>query len=102
MIKTLSKSLAGLLFLTALLLGCQNLDVQNQNQPDEARALATPSDIESLIQGSFLQWYDALQSSQPNMSMGVMSDAYTCSWGNFGMSFLSQEPRVEFTNESRF
>ncbi|MCG8603511.1 hypothetical protein MJD09_00725 [bacterium] len=102
MTKILSRSLGVMLVITAMILGCQNLDVQNQNQPDEARALSTPSDIESLIQGSFLQWFDALQSSQPNMSLGVMSDAYTCSWGNFGMSFLSQEPRVEFTNESSF
>ncbi|MCG8606214.1 hypothetical protein MJD09_14665 [bacterium] len=100
--KIITMSLVAALTLALLVLGCQNLDVQNLNQPDEARALATPSDIESLIKGSFLQWYDTIQSSTPNMSLGVMSDAYTCSWGNFGMGFLSQEPRVEFTNSSTF
>ena len=100
--KVLSMSLAALLMLAALFVGCQNLDVQNQNNPDEARALATPGDIESLIKGSFLGFFDASWSSEPSMGLAVISDAYTCGWGNFGMGYLSQEPRVEFTNESSF
>ena len=56
--KVLSMSLAALLMLAVLFVGCQNLDVQNQNNPDEARALSTPGDIESLIKGSFLGFFD--------------------------------------------
>ena len=100
--KILSKSPAAIAVLVALLFGCQNLDVQNENNPDEARALATPSDIESLIQGSFLSWYDAVQSSVPSMTLGVLSDTYTCSWCNFGMQPLSNEPRTEYVNETSY
>ena len=100
--KVLSMSLAAALMLAALFIGCQNLDVQNQNQPDEARALATPSDIESLIKSSFLGWFDGHMDAEPSMGLAVMSDAYTCGWGNFGMSVLSQEPRTEFTNTSSY
>ncbi len=98
--KLLKSSLAVLLIVAAALLGCQNMDVDNLNQPDEARALATPSDIESLIQGSFLGWHDGICNGTPNMSLAVMSDTYTCSWGNYSMAALSEEPRTEFQNKT--
>ncbi len=84
--KIISNSLNILLVAAIGLFGCQDLDVINTNQPDEARALATPSDIESLIAGSFLSWHDAIEDGDPAMGLAVMSDAYTCSWGNYGMS----------------
>jgi hypothetical protein len=96
--KLISNSLVALVTAAVLLLGCQNLDVENLNAPDEARALATPSDIESLIAGSFLTWFDGIQSSTPNMSLAMPSDTYTCGWGNFGMGVMSEEPRKEFEN----
>ncbi|MFQ5639081.1 MAG: hypothetical protein ACE5IR_13950 [bacterium] len=96
--KIISNSLVALLMIAMLILGCQDLDVTNLNQPDEARALATPSDIEALISGSFLSWFDGIQSSTPNMSLAMPADTYTCGWGNFGMGRLSEEPRVEFPN----
>ncbi|MCH8125279.1 hypothetical protein IIC38_04885 [candidate division KSB1 bacterium] len=98
--KLISSSMIALLTVTVLLSSCQSLDVVNQNNPDEARALATPSDIESLIAGSFLSWFDAIQSSTPNMSLAMPADVYTCGWGNFGMGVMSEEPRIEFNNTS--
>ncbi len=80
--------------------GCLDFDVENKNAPDEARALATPSDVESLIKGSFLQYFEAIESGTPNMTMATMSDAFTCSWGNYGMGLLSSEPRVEYVNNT--
>lgn len=91
-------SLAAMLAVAVLFLGCQELDVDNLNQPDEARALATPSDIEALVQGSFLTWFQSIQGATPSMSLAMPSDTYTCGWGNFGMSPLSDEPRPEFIN----
>ena len=88
--KLISSSMIALLTVTVLLSSCQSLDVVNQNNPDEARALATPSDIESLIAGSFLSWFDAIQSSTPNMSLAMPADVYTCGWGNFGMGVMSE------------
>ena len=100
--RILVKGLAATIMLFVLVVGCQNLNVQNQNQPDEARALATPGDIESLVKGSFLTWWDGVQDAVPSMGLGVMSDAYSCGWGNFSMGYLAQEPRVEFDNTSSF
>ena len=48
--KLITNSLAVVMIVAAAFYGCQDLDVQNTNNPDEARALATPGDIESLIQ----------------------------------------------------
>ena len=100
--KTVSSSQALPFMALVVFSGCMNLDVVNQNDPDEVRALATPSDIESLIEDSFLSWFLALQRSDINMDLGVMSDTYTCSWGSFGMNYLSQEPRVEYDNRTTF
>ena len=47
----------GLTVIVFAVSGCLDFDVENKNAPDEARALATPSDVESLIKGSFLQYY---------------------------------------------
>lgn len=90
----------GLTVIVFAVSGCLDFDVENKNAPDEARALATPSDVESLIKGSFLQYYDAIESGTPNMTMATMSDAFTCSWGNYGMGLLSSEPRVEYVNNT--
>lgn len=98
--KLIFSSLSVMLAAAMLLSSCQSLDVVNENNPDEARALATPSDIESLIAGSFLSWFDGIQSSTPNMSLAMPADVYTCGWGNFGMGVMSEEPRKEFDNTS--
>jgi len=98
--KLISHSLGVPFMVVTVFLGCQDLDVVNQNQPDEQRALASPGDLESLIKGSFLSWFDAIQSSTPNMSLAMPSDTYTCGWGNFGMGSLSTEPREVLINTS--
>ena len=66
--KLISHSLGIPFIVVTIFLGCQDMDIVNQNQPDEQRALASPGDLESLIKGSFLSWFDAIQSSTPNMS----------------------------------
>ncbi len=96
--KLILTTLTALLMFAVWFVGCQSLDVQNFNDPDESRALATPSDIEALISGSFLSWFDGIQSSTPNMSLAMPADVYTCGWGNFGMGELSEEPRQILTN----
>ncbi len=98
--KRLSFSLVAMLGLAMAFFSCQDLDTENLNSPDESRALATGSDIESLVGGSFLSWFQAISSSTPNMSLAMASDTYTCGWGNFSMWRMDQEPRQEFGNTS--
>jgi hypothetical protein len=40
--------------------GCLELDVTNKNQPDRARALAEPGDLEALVAGTFGAYFDAM------------------------------------------
>jgi hypothetical protein len=88
------------MFLVAalLMLSCQDLEVTNQNAPDEERSLATPENVEALISGSFLSWWAATHYSAPSQALVTTADALTCSWGNFGMQDMSSEPRAAFRN----
>jgi hypothetical protein len=92
------------LILPALLLfgaaGCVDLDVQNPNQPEAERALATAGDVESLIAGTFLQWWNAEWS--PNglgPMLSVQSFQHSAFPANFGMTEYSAFPRARINND---
>ena len=38
---------------------CADLEITNFNDPDAARSLSTPGDVQSLIGGSFNNWFYA-------------------------------------------
>jgi len=86
--------IAGLVGLTA----CQDLDVENPNAPDRSRALATAGDVESLIGGAYLNYFNVSQGWQPGPALSVASDEHTSSWGNFGMKQFGNEPRLAIDN----
>ncbi|MCI0693396.1 hypothetical protein L0337_15500 [candidate division KSB1 bacterium] len=87
-----------LLVVALSILSCQDLEVTNQNAPDEERSLATPENVEALVSGSFLSWWAALHYSAPSSALITTADALSCSWGNWGMQDLSSEPRAAFRN----
>ncbi|HEY4955054.1 MAG TPA: hypothetical protein VII02_09225 [Gemmatimonadaceae bacterium] len=95
---------AGLLFSV----GCNNLDVTNPNNPDVARALASPADVKSLAQSTVRSWYMTTVSAGPDdggdlapyMFGAVTSDVLTGNFGNFGMRFNNLEPRIPYGNSS--
>ncbi|MFN2603935.1 MAG: hypothetical protein ABR582_14430 [Gemmatimonadaceae bacterium] len=95
---------AALLFLG----GCNNLDVTNPNNPDVARALASPSDVRSLAQSTLRSWYMTTVSAGPDDNGdlapyhfgSVTSDVTTGNFGNFGMRFNNLEPRIPYANSS--
>lgn len=80
---------------------CADLDVVNQNDPDASRALATPGDVESLIAGSYRQWFD-VQSSYNSTTMILSNVAFQHSAypANFGMVEYSKFPRIPIVNSS--
>jgi hypothetical protein len=88
--------------------GCNDLNVTNPNNPDVARALATPGDVISLAQSSVRSWYmttvsagpDDLGDVTPYHFGAVTSDVSTANFGNFGMRFNNLEPRVNYVNSS--
>ncbi|SHK90289.1 RagB/SusD family nutrient uptake outer membrane protein [Rhodothermus profundi] len=89
--------------LTAFLWGCADLSVQNLNEPDAERVLATPEDVKNILAGGFLTWWQANQ-GYPGMGPALitMADQTTSSWGNFSMKDLSSEPRVALNNNSTY
>ena len=72
--------------------GC-DLQVNNPNEPDRARALASPDDVESLIASSYQQvWAMGHYWNNANFS-STMSSRHTATWGNNGQNDLGREPR---------
>jgi len=78
--------------------GCADLDVSNTNAPDQARALASPEDVESLIKSTFLSFWQGIHVTGGSFNPGVMADANTSSWGNYGMREMASEPRAAVNN----
>lgn len=97
---------AAVLFTSA----CNNLDVTNPNDPDIARALASPEDVKSLAQSTVRSWYmtsvaggpEDGQNGEPNPQVFgcVTADVCTMNYGNFGARFNNLEPRVAYVNSS--
>jgi hypothetical protein len=88
---------AALLLLGAA--GCMDLDVTNPNAADRARALALPGDVEALIAGSFVQWWNAEQTTNalgPLLSVqSFQHSTFACC---FGMFYYSVHPRLPVAN----
>lgn len=93
--KTLAAS-ALLLFGAA---ACGDLQVDNINDPDADRALATAGDVESLIGGSWSNWW-SMNASYNGMGPGLSTMAFQHSAypANFGMVNFSTIPRTSVTN----
>lgn len=89
-------SVAALLVASA----CNNLDVTNPNNPDVARALASPDDVKNISISTMNSWYSTSTYVEPYISMCVTADACSGNFGNFGMRFNNLEPRIPYGNNS--
>jgi hypothetical protein len=80
--------------------GCVDLEVQNPNAPEAERALATAGDVESLIAGTYLQWYNA-EFSRDDLGpmLSVQSFQHSAFPANFGMTEYSAFPRARINND---
>ena len=63
--------------------GCADLDVANENAPDQKRALAKPADVESLIRSTFLTFWQGTHLSGNSWFIATQGDFNSCSWGNW-------------------
>lgn len=77
--------------------GCTDLEVKNPNDPDRGGALANPSDVESLVSGSFNSWYSATHTYYV-LPLSSMSFQHSAPWANFGMHNYSLFPRASLIN----
>lgn len=82
-----------------MIVSCEDLVVENLNDPDFAMATSNPSDLKGIAGGLINQWFQRTHEYDgPALGLWVMADAGTCSWGNGGMRVLSNEPRLMFDN----
>ena len=88
------------IFSTVLTTGCEDLDTENLNNPTTAQVLAQGDDLIGVLAGGYLSWWQANHQSRPALTLGVAADAVSCSWGNFGMQRMSEEPRDPYNNSS--
>jgi len=96
-IKTIALLIGGIF----LLAGCTDLQVDNPNNPDTERALASAADVEALVGSQYQQWWN-VEKNYPAMTLAVMGNSKTSSWGNFGMFDLGAVPRQAFQNDPSY
>lgn len=86
---------------SGMLFGCKKMDVSNENNPDLAKVLSTGADVEGVASGLFNTVFTGEHSASGVEAMlAVAADHVTCSWGNFGMRDMSNEPRDNAWNNS--
>lgn len=87
-----------------LLMGaCADLEVDNMNEPDRTRALATAGDLEALGAGAYrTNFFAAHSSSGPALALALAADEYTSNAANFaGLDFYG-EPRQPVNNTTTY
>ena len=99
--KTIKQLILPTLTLFLAFTGCKNdIDaVENLNNPDRTQVLANGSDLIGIISGGYVIWW---QGNNRDLipALAVAGDHATCSWGNWGMRVLSNEPRNPIQNTS--
>ena len=96
-----SQKVLGVTAFVVAMSGCQDLAVDNDNEPDRVRAITNPSDVEALIFGAWPTFMSRThQSSSSVNSMPTIADEGTATYANNASLELSSEPRIPFNNNS--
>lgn len=82
--------------------GCQDLTVENENNPNRELALAEPGDVENLVANTFTDYWSANQWSARSMPWSTIADEISSSWANWGMRDMSSEPRIAWNNDPAY
>lgn len=81
---------------------CQDLSVENPNNPDRTKALASPQDVEKLASDTFTDYWASMQWSSRSMPWSTIADEISSSWANWGMRDMSSEPRIAWNNDPAY
>ena len=85
--------------LALVLAGCQDLDVENPNEPDRARATQQPTAAESFVASSFRTfWPVAGHDDYPSWALSTAAREITSGFADFGQLEVSAEPRSAWNN----
>ena len=72
--------------------GCTgDLDVENPNAPDAARAFSDPATIAAVAGGTIRTWLVTRQDYNSGLLLSAMADGYTASWNNWNMRYYTSE-----------
>ena len=77
---------------------CEDLNVENLNNPDTERVLGSAEDARNVLEGSFLTYWQSFKQTNIHITSLVAADQFSCSWGNFNMRWSSAEPRIPWDN----
>jgi hypothetical protein len=93
------KSVFTFIMALTILTSCSDLSVENLNNPDTERALNSESDLVTLAEGLYYEWYTSMNTwAGFGIGTAVLADAASSSWGNFGMREFGTEPRPAINN----
>jgi hypothetical protein len=91
----------GLFLLTT---GCQELEIENPNNPNQEDVLKNAGSLKNLAGSVFQNWYlyNVGLDQTPAFMLGTAADATSSSWGNFAMRDMSYEPRKAWNNNPSY
>jgi len=87
-------------FVSLFPLSCVELEVENLNSPDVKRVISTPDDLEGVVRGAFVQYYNGLYSvsTSPNIHLDGLADCMTTTNAFSRFWDFTNEPRVRINN----
>lgn len=102
--KNIKKILGFVVALSVLgmMAGCEELEVENLNNPNIADVLSSPSDARNVAESSFLSYWQSIKAYNIGMTAQVAADQTTVSWGNFAWRDNSEEPRTPWNNSPSY
>jgi hypothetical protein len=90
--------------LITLAAGCQDLEIENPNNPNQEDVLSDANSVKKLAGSIFQNWYlyNVGYDATPAFMLGTAADATSSSWGNFAMQDMSYEPRRAWNNRPSY
>lgn len=85
--------------LALTVLGCQDLDTDNPNNPDTRSVQESPDDLESLIATSYLPIWNRVNMTNGGISTAALAGEFGGGFFCFGTLERGSEPRVPITTQ---
>ncbi|MFC2188939.1 hypothetical protein ACFCT7_16630, partial [Fulvivirgaceae bacterium LMO-SS25] len=82
--------------------GCEDLEVENLNDPDRAKILQNPAEYIQILEGQYGSWWNGTEKSDPHWGLAVTGHSMTSSWGNWAAQALGTIPRTQYENTLTF